>query len=174
MKQALAAAALLAVLLPVAASAHEIGTGRPTGFVATVASIRPNVLGVQAQVVLGDQLSIRNLSRGPVEILDRAGAPLIRIPPGGTRAWHDARVVGEGEPPPPAPGAPEGAPRFVKNWTVPGRAAGQAFEIDGFLGWVPPEENGNGATSPFLFGAGALVLVALSAVAVFLLGRRRV
>ena len=172
MKQAVATAALLALLVPSTGGAHEIGTGRPTGFVATVASIRPNVLGVQAQVVLGDQLSVRNLSMRPVEILDRRGSPLIRIPPGGTRAWHDARVVGEGEPPPPAPGAPEAAPRFVKNWTVPGRAGEQAFEIDGFLGWVPPEDEGGEGVSTVLLGSGALLLVALSAVAVFLLGRR--
>jgi hypothetical protein len=161
------------VLSPTAAGAHEIGTGRPTGFVATVASIRPQVVGVQAQIVLGDQLHLRNLSRRPVEILDRSGKPFIRIPAGGNHAWHDARVIGQGEPPPPAPGAPESAPRFVKNWSVPGRAAGQNFQIDGFLGWVPPEETDEGGVSPFLFAGGALALVGLSAVAALLLGRRR-
>jgi hypothetical protein len=147
--------------------------GKPTGFVATVASVRPNVVGLQARVVFGDQLQVTNLSRRQVEILDRAGKPFIRIPSGSNRAWHDPRVVGRGDPPPPTPGAPEGAPRFVKNWTVPGRAAAQAFVIDGFLGWVPPEESGGEGTSTFLLAGGALALVALSAGAAYLLGRRR-
>ena len=64
------------------------------------------------------------------------------------------------------------ARRFVKNWTVPGRAGEQAFEIDGFLGWVPPEDEGGEAVSTVLLAGGVLVLVALSAVAAFLLGRR--
>jgi hypothetical protein len=134
--------------------------------------MRPQVVGVQAQIVLGDQLHIRNLSRRPVEILDRAGKPFIRIPAGGNHAWHDARVVGQGQPPPAAPGAPETAPRFVKNWSVPGRVAGQNFQIDGFLGWVPPPAD-EGGVSAFLLAGGALALVALSAVAAFLLSRRR-
>jgi hypothetical protein len=141
--------------------------------VATVASIRPNVVGLQARVVFGDQLQVTNLSRRQVEILDRAGKPFIRIPTGANRAWHDPRVVGRGDPPPATPGAPEGAPRFVKNWSVPGRAAGQSFTIDGFLGWVPPEDSGGQGISAFLLAGGALGLVALSAVAAYVLGRGR-
>jgi hypothetical protein len=139
-----------------------------------VASVRPNVVGLQARVVLGDQLQVTNLSPRPVVILDRGGGPFIRIAAGESRAWHDPRVVGRGSPPPPTPGAPKGAPRFVKNWSVPGRASRQAFAIDGFLGWVPPAGEDEGGAAPwFLFAGGALALVALSMAAVYFLGRNR-
>jgi hypothetical protein len=168
------AAVVLGVLaLPLPARAHETGTGTPTGFVATVAAVEPNVVGLQARIVLGDQLLITNLSRNRVEILDRTGKPFIGIPAGGSRAWHDARVVGQGEPPPAAPGAPEAAPRFVKNWTVPGRTAGRAFAVRGFLGWVPPAESGDEGVPFVVLAGGALALVVLSAGAAYLLGRGR-
>jgi hypothetical protein len=165
--------ATLVLLVPPAASAHETGGAKITGFVATVSSVRPNTVGLQARIVFGDQLHVTNLSGKPVEILDRAGKRFISIPTGSNRAWHDPRVVGRGDPPPPTPGAPDSAPRFVKNWSVPGRTAGRAFAIDGFLGWVPPEESGGEGTSWFLLAGGALALVALSALAAYLLGRSR-
>jgi hypothetical protein len=168
----LAAVALVGMLWTAGAWAHEPGSGSETGFVATVAAVRPNVVGVEARIVLGDELHVSNLTRTPLEILDRAGDPFVRIPPGASRAWHDPRVVGRGDPPPPAPGTPEGAPRFVKNWTIPGRAAGRKFAIEGFLGWVPPEESGRSA-SWLWFAAGALTLTVLSGVAAYLLGRGR-
>jgi hypothetical protein len=173
MTRGLAAVTLLALLVPAATFAHEPGSGRITGFVATVSAVRPNVVGLQARIVLGDQLQVTNLSGKRVEILDRAGRPFIRIPAGGSRAWHDPRVVARDGPPPAAPGAREDAPRFVKNWSVPGRATTQAFAIDGFLGWVPPEEAGDGDASWFWFAGGALALVALSGAAAYLLGRGR-
>lgn len=171
MTRFVASLALVGLLAPPLAGAHEIGTGMPTGFVATVSAVRPNVVGLEARVVLGDQLSVRNLSGKPVEILDRGGKPFLQIPTGSSRAWHDPRVVGTGDPPPSAPGASEAAPRFVKNWSVPGRVAGRSFAIGGFLGWVPPEESADEGVPPFLLAGGALALVALSAVAAFLLGR---
>jgi hypothetical protein len=95
MRRGLGAVTLLTLLVPAAAVAHEPRSGRITGFVATVAAVRPNVVGVEARIVLGDQLHVSNLTGTPVEILDRAGDPFIRIPAGASRAWHDPRVVGQ-------------------------------------------------------------------------------
>ena len=147
--------------------------GIPTGYVATVSGVEPNVVGVSAMTVLGDQVLVRNLTQSPVVILDRQGRPLIRIGAGKSRSWHDGRVVESGPPPPPPAGAAENAPRFVKNWTIPGRAGPRRFAITGFLGWVPPRQRADGDTPWTVWVGGAAVLVALSAGAAYLLGRDR-
>jgi hypothetical protein len=164
--------ALLALAAPKPAVAHEPGAPTRTGFVATVSAIEPNVLGVQARTVRGDQVLVSNLSRDAVLILDAMGRPFIRIPSGKSRAWHDARIVESGPPPSAAAGADESAPRFVKNWTIPGRARGRPFAIHGILGWVPPKQDEDAGPSTVVLAGGALVLVALSAAAAYLLGRR--
>jgi hypothetical protein len=138
-----------------------------------VAAVRPNIVGVQARVVAGDQLHITNLARAPVVIFNGDGQPLRTIPPGQSDSWHDPRVVESRDPPPPRPGAAADEPRFVKNWRVPGRAGRRAFAIEGFLGWIPPaDEPDNGSPRLWALAAGALALVALSGVALVLLGRR--
>jgi hypothetical protein len=164
---------LLALAAPLPAAAHEPGAPTHTGYVVTVSAIEPNVLGLRARGVLGDQILLSNLSPDPVSILDREGQPFIRVPSGKSHTWHDPRVVASGDAPPPDPGAGERDPRVVKHWRIPGRAGKQRFAIVGFLGWVPPEEiEGEGAPALLLAG-GALALLALSAVATYFLGRRR-
>jgi hypothetical protein len=160
-----------------------------TGYIARVDYVEPGVLGLDARIVGGDQLRIANLTRKPVEILDREGRPFIRFRPEGVHrfssgewrrmttgtsyAWHDDRVVGHGDPPPAAAGQPKTAPRFVRSWRVPGRANGRAFTIEGRLAWIPPPESADEGPSPFLLAGGAFALVALSVVAAYLLGRSR-
>jgi hypothetical protein len=168
-----AAFALLALAAPLIASAHEPGAPTVTGFVATVSAVEPLVVGVDARVVFGDQLLVTNRTSTLVEILDRSGTPFIRIASGKSRTWHDDRIVGQRAPPLPASDASESAPRFVKNWSVPGRTKDRAFRIKGFLGYVPPERAGDEGTPTIVLAGGALVLVALSALAAYLLGRGR-
>lgn len=179
---------LAALALPGGAAGHGPGP-IGTGYIARVDYVQPIVLGLDARVVAGDQLRVTNLSRRPVEILGSGGRPFIRFLPDGVErltsgewrrmtsgtsyAWHDDRVIGHGDPPPAAAGQPETAPRFVRGWRVPGRADGRPFAIQGRLAWVPPPESADDSPSPLLLAGGALVLVAISAVAVYLLGRSR-
>jgi hypothetical protein len=115
--------------------------------------------------VLGDQILLSNLSPTPLVILDSRGRPFIRVGSGKTHTWHDARVVASGDPPRDA--------GVVKRWRIPGRAGVRRFEIVGFLGWVPPQESKDEGAPALLLAGGALALIALSAVAAFLLGRDR-
>ena len=171
----IAGAALAAALaLPAAACAHDPGTATPTGFVATVSKVLPRIAGLQARIVVGDQLLVANRTDARVVILDPAGKPFVRIPTGASRAWHDGRIRGSGGPPEPAAGASETAPRFVRNWRVPGRVGRRAFAVEGFLEWVPPPDVDEGSgVSGFLLAGAAAALVALSAGAAYLLGRVR-
>ncbi|MGH3080020.1 MAG: hypothetical protein ACRDNH_02650 [Gaiellaceae bacterium] len=137
-----------------------------------MSAIEPNVLGLRARGVLGDQILLSNLSATPVVIHDPAGRRFIRVPAGKTRTWHDMRVVATGDPPPPTAGAGERDPRLVKHWRIPGRAGARRFEITGFLGWVPPERSADQGVSGWLLAGLALVLVALSAAAAFVLSKR--
>jgi hypothetical protein len=187
-KRAAALAALLVPALPVAAAAHGPGGITGSGYIASVRIVEPQILGLEARVIRNDELLVSNLTRKPVEILDRNGKAFIRLRPGGAErlvsgewrrmntgaayAWHDSRVVGQGEPPGPASGQPEDAPRFVREWSVPGRVDGQRFTIDGALAWVPPQQQSDGGTPVWLLVAGAAGLVGLSLAALFLLGRR--
>jgi len=164
--------AALALLVPAHAAAHNPGVGIPTGYVATVSAVRPNIVGLRATTVLGDQLAVSNLSRRPVVILDPNGRPFMRIPSGRTKTWHDTRVVETGPPPLPRRAAAASEPRFVKNWTIRGRAGGRSFAINGFLGWVPPRESGGGGMPLAVWIGGAAFLLALSVAAAWLLERR--
>lgn len=188
MGRLVACAVLVALALPGGMAAHGPGP-IGTGYVAKVDYVRPSVLGLDARVVGADQLRVTNLTRKPVEILDRDGQPFIRFRPGGVQrladgewrslaagasyAWHDDRVVGMGDPPPAPGGQSETAPRLVRTWHVPGRVDGRPFTIEGRLAWIPPPESPDEGTSPFLLAGGALALVALSASAAYFLGRRR-
>lgn len=179
---------LAALALADGAAAHDPGP-IGTGYIARVDYLEPAVLGLDARVVGGDQLRVTNLTRKPVEILDAAGRPFIRfraegverlaqgtwesVATGTSYAWHDDRVVGRGDPPPAAAGRPESEPRFVRNWRVPGRAEGRPFAIRGRLAWVPPPDSADEGPSRVLLAGGAFALVALSAVAAYLLGRSR-
>ena len=164
---------LFALAGPAPAGAHEPGQPTHTGYVARVTSVEPLVLGLRAQATAGDEILVNNLTPAPVVILDRAGGPLVRIPTGESRSWHDDRVVHRGDPPPPVAGAPESDPRFVKNWMISGRTRGRAFTIEGFLGWVPPPDADDGGTSPLVLVGAGLGLLALTAAGVFILSRDR-
>jgi hypothetical protein len=182
-------AALVALVPAGSASAHGPHGVNGTGYVASVNVVDPHVLGLEAKVILDDQLLVSNLTHKPLQILDRRGRPFIRFRPGGVErlqdgewrrmntgaayAWHDSRVVGSGTPPPAAPGAAKTAPRFVRNWTVPGRVGDRAFTIEGALAWVEPQGTSAKGVSTALLVGGAVALVALSLGATFLLGRRR-
>ncbi|HVD26570.1 MAG TPA: hypothetical protein VNB86_11315 [Gaiellaceae bacterium] len=189
MRRRIVLAAVVALVPAGAAFAHGPHGVNGTGYVASVKVVDPQVVGLEAKVILDDQLLVSNLTRKPLQILDRSGRPFIRFRPSGVErlldgewrhmnsgaayAWHDSRVVGSGTPPPVDPGAAETAPRFVRNWTVPGRVGAKAFAIEGALAWVePPRQQDEGVSTALLVG-GALALAALSLGAMLLLGRRR-
>lgn len=182
--------AAVVVLVPAgAAFAHGPHGVNGTGYVASVNVVDPQVLGLEAKVILDDQLLVSNLTRKQLQILDRRGRPFIRfrstgverlldgewrrMNTGAAYAWHDSRVVGRGTPPPPADGAAETAPRFVRNWAVPGRVGGQEFTIEGALAWVEPPKQQDESVPTVLLVGGALALAALSLAAVLGLGRGR-
>jgi hypothetical protein len=164
---------LLALAAPLPADAHEPGAPTHTGYVVTVSAIEPNILGLRARGVLGDQILLSNLSPDPVAILDPEGRPFIRVPSGKSHTWHDVRVVPSRAPAPPAAGAGKATSRFVKHWRIPGRMGSRAFVIVGFLGWVPPAESKDKGPPALLLAGGALALAALSVVAAYVLGRAR-
>jgi hypothetical protein len=198
---------IVTTLLPAGvARAHPGST--LTGYVSTVSAVVPNVLGVNALVLGGDdRLRISNYSGKAIVILGYEGEPYLRfgdgavfvntrspaaylnrfrnppaLPPGAADAsarpvwrrvqggvtfeWHDHRIHWAARE---APRAVADDPRhthLIRNWRVPGRAAGQPFAIAGFLGYVPPrgtraEEERNW---PLLGGAACgLALAALGA-----------
>ena len=158
-------------MLAVAAPARAHGPASPQvgAFVATVSSIDPNVVGLEARVVLYDELVVANRTLGPVVIFDRDGGVLRRIASGKSFAWHDPRVVANR-----AQRESGADPGRVKNWRIPGRAAGKPFAIEGFLGYIPPPAqagDGGGSTMPKILGA--VALLALAGVGIYLLERRR-
>jgi hypothetical protein len=167
--------AVVAAVTAGTAAAHEPESPTSGGYTATVSSVRPDVVGLQVRVVGHDQLVVLNLTRRPVVILDRGGRPARTIAPGDSDTWHDERVLWNGEPPPPLPGASRDAPRFVKNWRVPGRAGGTPFAIEGFLGYLPPRQGSSsgGAGGRWVLVGGAVALVVLSAGVMYALDRRR-
>lgn len=84
---ALAAITVVGSLSLVAsASAHE-RQGVAKGYISTVAAIRPNVLGLSAFIVGGDdRLLLRNLSRQTIVIRGYDGEPYLRFSPQGVYA----------------------------------------------------------------------------------------
>lgn len=157
------------------AAAHGPGVSTDVGFVASVSSIEPNVVGLQAQIVLGDKLVVVNRSAKPVVILDLASRPWRTIRSGRSSGWHDPRVVMTGEPPQPAPGVSQDAPRFVRNWRVAGRTEGRRFAIKGFVGYVPPKtrpDEGEGVPG-WAFPAGAAFVLLLAGGGYLIVSRNR-
>jgi hypothetical protein len=111
------------------ARAHRIGAH--TGFISTVSYIEPQQPGLLVQVLGGhEQLSVANLTRREVVILDEHGRARVSIAPGQTRVWPEPRI-GSAEAPPEREG-------LVRYWRIPGTADGEPFEIVGFLGYRPP------------------------------------
>jgi hypothetical protein len=146
------AIALVAVATAAAAFAHG-PFGQAKGYVSSVTSIEPNVLGLQATVV-GDRLVVRNWSTKTVTILGPDGRPYLRfgrrgvfassgfgwkrISGGTSYSWHDPRVRWSGRQPPAAVRRDPDRAHYLRAWSVPGTAAGKPFVIRGLLGYVPP------------------------------------
>jgi hypothetical protein len=83
LKAVAAGAVGCALALASSAAAHD-RTGTARGYVSTVASIQPNVLGLGAFVVGGDdRLLLRNLSGKQILILGYDGEPYLRFTPRG-------------------------------------------------------------------------------------------
>lgn len=74
----LLATLLLALAAPAAAWGHGV-FGTPAGYVATVSTLEPNVLGLQATVLRGDVLQVRNWSGKRVVIFGYDGEPFLRF-----------------------------------------------------------------------------------------------
>lgn len=126
---ALIAAAILALAGSTESEAHEGGSH--SGFAARVSVIEPFLPGLLVQVVNGHTgLSVANLTKKTIVILDESGRPFVRIPPGRTEVWDEPRVGANEDPP-----AREG---LVRNWVIEGTADGEPFAIRGFLGYRPP------------------------------------
>ena len=142
--------------------------GAHSGLISTVSTVDPQVPGLLARVLDGHvRLSVANLTRQDVFILDGRGRPVVRIPAGGTRVWREARV-GANDTPPERDG-------LIRYWRIPGTTAGKRFEIIGFLGYrAPPGTSDDGlATWVIVLGAlGGAALLA-GAIAVPFLVRRR-
>jgi hypothetical protein len=179
--------ALGALVLVPAASAH--GPFGPThGYVSSVSSIQPNVLGLDARVV-GDQLLLRNWSGKTVTILGPDGVPYLRLGRGGgvflnsgpkwqrvsagtSFSWHDPRVAWLGERPPKVVDREPDQSHFLRFWSVPGTADGKRFVIHGLLGYAPPPRSKDDsvgwttwlvvAAAVLAAGAGAALLVVRS------------
>jgi hypothetical protein len=160
---ALLASSLAALASAAGASAHEGGTH--SGFISTVSTIDPFIPGLLVRVIGGhERLSVTNLTRKTVVILDAGGQPVARIPPGENRVWSEPRVGATEEPP-----EREG---LVRNWRIPGTIDGEPFEIVGFLGYRPPpgeraEEDGSGLPDwaiAVVAAGGALLLMAALAL----------
>jgi hypothetical protein len=135
---------IAAVVLALAGVEHALAHegGRHSGFVATVSYIEPPQLGLLVRVTGGHEaLEVRNLTRKTVEILGDDGRPALRLAPGTSGAVADPRIGSTG--PPPSQG------EFVRDWRIPGRAAGEPFEIVGFLGYrAPVDEDGDDRWPP--------------------------
>ena len=160
--------------------------GPAKGYVSSVTSIEPNVLGLQASVV-GDRLIVRNWSTKTVTILGAGGRPYLRfdrrgifanagfgwkrISGGTSYGWHDPRVRWTGRQAPEAVRRHPEQAHLLRAWRVRGTAAGKPFVIRGLLGYAPPPA----ATSdsrPWMWLAVALGGVAAAGLA-FLVVRSR-
>jgi hypothetical protein len=81
------AVAVATLVFAPAGEAHGPAGGGLTGYVSTVGGLVPNVLGVQARVLGGDdRLRLANLSQQTVEIQGYDGEPYLRIGPDGVFA----------------------------------------------------------------------------------------
>jgi hypothetical protein len=147
-------AVVAAVTIATAPAAFGHGPFGPArGYVSSVTSIEPNVLGLQASVV-GDHLLVRNWSTRTVTILAPDGRPYLRfgrrgvfassgfgwkhVSGGTSYGWHDPRVRWTGRQAPEAVRRHPEQAHLLRAWRVRGSAGGKAFVIRGLLGYAPP------------------------------------
>src|SRR5919202_6664893 len=131
---ALALPALAVGALALAAAAQGHGPFGPArGYVSSVSSIEPSVLGLQASVV-GDRLVVRNWSTKTVTILGSDGRPYLRfgrrgifanqgfgwkrISSGTSYSWHDPRVRWTGRQPPAVVRRQPHEAHYLRAWSV--------------------------------------------------------
>jgi hypothetical protein len=159
--------------------------GPAKGYVSSVSSIKPNVLGLEARVV-GDRLIVRNWSTKRVIIFASDGSPYLRLDRRGVFAnngfgwkrvssgtsfgWHDPRVRWVGRKPPEVVSRDPDQAHFLRSWRVPGTADGKRFVIRGLLGYAPPPARAGDDGVPLL---PTVVSSVLAVVAVALLVWRR-
>jgi len=171
-----------AVTIATAPAAFAHGPFGPAkGYVSSVTSIEPNVLGLQASVV-GDRLVVRNWSTKTVTILGPDGRPYLRfgrrgvfassefgwkrISGGTAYSWHDPRVRWTGRQAPEAVRSHPDRAHLLRAWRVRGSAAGEPFVIRGLLGYAPPPATKSDSgpwtwLAPLLGGAAAAGLAFL-------------
>jgi hypothetical protein len=159
--------------------------GPARGYVSSVSSVKPNVLGLDARVV-GDRLVVKNWSTTQVIIFAPDGTPYLRfdrrgifenggsgwklVSSGTSFGWHDPRVRWVGRKPPEVVRSHPDQSHFLRSWRVPGTADGKRFVIRGLLGYAPPPAEAKSSRRllvPAILGA------VLAVVAVVLLVWRR-
>src|SRR5919197_4421000 len=160
--------------------------GPAKGYVSSVTTIEPNVLGLQASVV-GDRLVVRNWSTRTVAILGPDGRPYLRfgrhgvfassgfgwkrISGGTSYGWHDPRVRWTGRQAPEAVRRHPDQAHLLRAWRVRGSADGKPFVIRGLLGYAPPPAAKRDA-GPWAWLAPALGGVAAAGLAFLVLRSR--
>jgi hypothetical protein len=129
--RSLVLSACAAAVLFIAPSAQAHRTGSHSGLISTVSYVDPLVPGLLVRVLDGHvRLSVANLTKQDVYILDGRGRRVQRVPAGRTRVWREARV-----------GANEKTPEregLIRYWRIPGTTGGKRFQIIGFLGYRAP------------------------------------
>ena len=164
-------AAIVLSIASLALAGDASGHGRTGqgGYVSTVSSLAPPVLGVSVNVVGGDKrLRLSNSSGKTVVVLGNARSPSTaspvcrRVATGVSFDWHDRRVHWPASGPPKAVRDEPDKAHLVFSWRVPARADGKAFAIKGFLGYVPPKSTDAGRDWTLaLLGGGGIALAAL-------------
>jgi hypothetical protein len=179
---ALAAGAL--AFAPGAAAHGPFGPAK--GYVSSVSSVKPNVLGLEARVV-GDQLVVRNWSTKRVVIFGPDGRPYLRLDRRGVFAnngfgwkrvsqgtsfgWHDPRVRWVGRQPPELVHRDPDEAHLIRSWRVPGTADGKRFVIRGLLGYAPPPADAKSGRRPLVPTILGAILAVIAAA--LLVWRRR-
>ncbi|MDT7712852.1 MAG: hypothetical protein QOG46_1541 [Pseudonocardiales bacterium] len=162
-----ASTVLLALINPVPAAAHVVGTGgSPTNYRTTVTAIRPALPTVVATVGLGGQfVRITNQGAATIVILGYRGEPFLRLVPHlvEVNQLSDTAAQTGLIPVAPAPGSPAPEPRWVRSsdgdsvawtdariappprqsqpasesWTLPLLVDGQQVSVVGTRDWIP-------------------------------------
>jgi hypothetical protein len=179
------AAVLLVVLAaPSGASAHPLD--RPHGgYVSTISSVSPPVLGVQVAVLGGDQrLRLTNVGKETIVILNAVGRPFLRFADGAVRQydavarewkqvatgttydWPEPRISWNESAQPPVVAADPNEAHVIQDWAIPARADGVPFQIKGILSWAPHATGPDAAVDP---AGGRAFLIAFGVTAAAIL-----